>query len=485
MLTAPPSLPLPGAGRPSPTAPPLAWPLPAPFPAHGEGGAAPAPRLPPALTVTPSELMYRGEGADHVVLGLRKLGRVVRLRKTSIGSGVGREELVRRAAQDQEVLARVGRPVLGRLLTDAAHLVLVCPRPDSALCDTLLPWRRGEREGKEINTHGVACICPDAATIFIPRHDTTTPATPTPTLRSTSVGVGGQYLREVRNVCVEIKPKQGFLDCSTPGMPLCRYCVKQFLKAGKESGSRSGYCPLDLFSGNMDRMRKAVDNLILAPQNNFKVFVDGQPVDETRPFRYLRDTIIAALTFPFTTTTATTTTSGRLSDRSPLGRILTFQSLDRLGVFRASQLYLTLCDLLGSAEAVDEALCDLSAWPSPALGLVIEQGAQEVREVGEMGVEEMVRLLQSYLLSTTAKDLSLMILLSGPHYSPSPQQVAGSSPFVVLGEEGAWFQCQVTGVDIVAKPTSKILKHQRDYERLRDVLADLRARQEEPPCCRR
>lgn len=477
MLTAPPSLPLPPL--PSPPAPPLPWPLPSPHPAHSEGGAAPVPRLPPVLAVTPGDLMYRGEGADHVVLGLRKLGRVVRLRKTSVGSGLSREELVRRAARDQEVLARVGRPVLGRLLTDAAHLVLVSPRPDSALSDTLLPWRRGDREGKEINTHGVACICPDATTIFIPRHDTT--ATPTPTARG--AGVGQQHPREARNVCIEIKPKQGFLDTSTPGLPLCRYCVKQFLKAGKESSSRSGYCPLDLFSGNVDRMRRAVDNLILAPQNNFKVFVDGQPVDETQPFRYLRDTIIAALTFSFTTTT-TTTTAGRLSERSPLGRILAFQSLDRLGVFRASQLYLTLCDLLGSPEAVDEALCDLSAWPSPALGLVMGSEQQEVGELGDLSVEEMVRLLQSYLLSTTAKDLSLMILLSGPHYSPAPQQTPGSSPFIVSGEDGAWFKCQVTGVDIVAKPTSKILKHQRDYERLRDVLADLRTRQEEPPCCR-
>lgn len=34
----------------------------------------------------------------------------------------------------------------------------------------------------------------------------------------------------VKNVCIEIKPKQGFLDYSTPDLPLCRYCVKQFLK---------------------------------------------------------------------------------------------------------------------------------------------------------------------------------------------------------------------------------------------------------------
>ncbi|KAK8378012.1 hypothetical protein O3P69_018737 [Scylla paramamosain] len=179
MLTAPPPSPsLVLGGPPSHPDHRLAPPC-SPTRRMGRGSRA-CPRLPPALAVTPSDLMYRGEGADHVVLGLRKLGRVVRLRKTSIGSGLSREELVRRAARDLEVLARVGRPVLGRLLTDAAHLVLVSPRPDSALSDTLLPWRRGDREGKEINTHGVACICPDATTIFIPRHDTTTPTPPTP-----------------------------------------------------------------------------------------------------------------------------------------------------------------------------------------------------------------------------------------------------------------------------------------------------------------
>lgn len=425
-----------------------------------------------------------------MVLGLRKLGQVLRLRKTCLGACPSREELLGRAARDQDVLSKVGRPLLGRLLTDAAHLVLVSPRPDSALSDTLHPWRRRNRQGKEINTHGVACICPDATTIFIPRQDTslaplTTALPPTPAPgRGAVAAAPQQYPREARNVCIEIKPKQGFLDHSTPGLPLCRYCVKQFLKAGKENGSRSGYCPLDLYSGNLDRMRRAVDNLILSPQNNFKVFVDGQPVQETGPFHYLRDTIIAALTFNFTSGRATAT-SGKLSERSPLGRILAFQSLDRLGVFRASQLYLTLCDLLGSPEAVDKALCDLSAWPSPALDLLSASVQQDGHvEEEELGEEEIVRLLQSYLLSTTAKDLSLMILLSGPHYSPAPHHSANTSPFVVQAEGGAWFQCQVTGVDIVAKPTSKILKHQRDYERLRDVLADLRTRGEEPPCCR-
>lgn len=102
----------------------------------------------------------------------------------------------------------------------------------------LNPPRAGDRQDKEINTHGVACICPDATTIFIPRQDTSLtplatalPPTPIPG-RGVVAGAPQQYPKEARNVCIEIKPKQGFLDHSTPGLPLCRYCVKQFLKVG-------------------------------------------------------------------------------------------------------------------------------------------------------------------------------------------------------------------------------------------------------------
>lgn len=37
----------------------------------------------------------------------------------------------------------------------------------------------------------------------------------------------------------------------------------------------SEYCPFDLFSGNKDRMRRALSNLMKNPQNNFKIFKNG------------------------------------------------------------------------------------------------------------------------------------------------------------------------------------------------------------------
>ncbi|XP_064071820.1 inositol-pentakisphosphate 2-kinase isoform X1 [Vanessa tameamea] len=82
------------------------------------------------------------------------------------------------------------------------------------------------------------------------------------------------YDRE--NYCLEIKPKEGFMASNLSKCSKCYYCLKQVLKLQEnEVINISGYCPLDLFSGERKRMRKALLNLIKNPQNNFKLFKDG------------------------------------------------------------------------------------------------------------------------------------------------------------------------------------------------------------------
>ncbi|XP_023153812.2 inositol-pentakisphosphate 2-kinase [Amphiprion ocellaris] len=83
-------------------------------------------------------------------------------------------------------------------------------------------------------------------------------------------------------LCIEIKPKCGFLpspkhvskDIKTK---VCRFCMHQHYKvANGKWKRRSLYCPLDLFSGNRQRMHFAIRHLIEEPQNNFKIFKGGQ-----------------------------------------------------------------------------------------------------------------------------------------------------------------------------------------------------------------
>ena len=75
---------------------------------------------------------------------------------------------------------------------------------------------------------------------------------------------------------VEIKPKRGFLHHENLVHPtLCNFCLKQFFKLNVgNSQSVSQYCPLDLYSGEENRMIRAIHALMASPQNNLRIFKD-------------------------------------------------------------------------------------------------------------------------------------------------------------------------------------------------------------------
>ncbi|XP_043947896.1 inositol-pentakisphosphate 2-kinase isoform X2 [Drosophila biarmipes] len=106
---------------------------------------------------------------------------------------------------------------------------------------------------------------------------------------------------------IEIKPKQGWLQLASDVNDLfdlmpagaetkpneeprnqeeqpppardkcwCRFCSMQLLKLHNGKIKRLGhYCPLDLFSGAPSRMLDALDALLACPQNNLRVFQNG------------------------------------------------------------------------------------------------------------------------------------------------------------------------------------------------------------------
>eukprot|EP00041_Stephanoeca_diplocostata_P031484 m.980811 g.980811 ORF g.980811 m.980811 type:complete len:531 (-) comp23969_c0_seq28:513-2105(-) len=133
-------------------------------------------------------------------------------------------------------------------------------------------------------------------------------------------------------VCVEIKPKCGFLsvaaetfisgdrtsglhgrtltvsrgtnadDCcprivtdeahgddhTPPVLPQCRHCLHQTLKvASGKWPCPSAYCPLDLFARSHERIMRALQALRRTPQNNLRVFVGESTLITTRaPDKY-------------------------------------------------------------------------------------------------------------------------------------------------------------------------------------------------------
>ncbi|KAH8092504.1 inositol-pentakisphosphate 2-kinase [Cristinia sonorae] len=88
---------------------------------------------------------------------------------------------------------------------------------------------------------------------------------------------------------VEIKPKWGFLPTpkylSKTTAPVktqtCRFCMHSHMKTTESEDAALGYCPLDLYSGDEDRVRKALHTLwdiwigSSGSVNNLKVFVEG------------------------------------------------------------------------------------------------------------------------------------------------------------------------------------------------------------------
>ncbi|KAK7038123.1 inositol-pentakisphosphate 2-kinase [Favolaschia claudopus] len=95
-----------------------------------------------------------------------------------------------------------------------------------------------------------------------------------------------------RGIAVEIKPKWGFLPSPTylsnSSQPIktqtCRFCLHSNSRAQNGKTVSSGYCPLDLYSGDEVRMKTALDSLCDAwiesngTINNFKVFVRGKMI---------------------------------------------------------------------------------------------------------------------------------------------------------------------------------------------------------------
>ena len=68
------------------------------------------------------------------------------------------------------------------------------------------------------------------------------------------------------------------ISCFDLGYPkLCTRCLKQEAKLHEgDIDCISKYCPLDLFSGDLGRMKRALFDLYESPHNRFKIFKNGQ-----------------------------------------------------------------------------------------------------------------------------------------------------------------------------------------------------------------
>ncbi|KAG6820971.1 hypothetical protein H0H93_008600 [Arthromyces matolae] len=109
--------------------------------------------------------------------------------------------------------------------------------------------------------------------------------------------VGGDW------ISVEIKPKWGFLPSPTHlsnatrniKTQTCRFCMHSAMKSNMGETVSLGYCPLDLFSGDKNRVLKAIHDLWDAwiesngTINNLKIFVHGKRIGPSNASLMLSD----------------------------------------------------------------------------------------------------------------------------------------------------------------------------------------------------
>ncbi|XP_026816575.1 inositol-pentakisphosphate 2-kinase-like isoform X1 [Rhopalosiphum maidis] len=221
-------------------------------------------KSPQQLTLRDKVWRYKSEGNANVVLSVPADGTVVRVMKDETDDGGG-ETAAAVAAETLSVRLRFCDAVRRSFFADSRHVDVPVPMRVAAdelrEIDRLVrPHRPPGRKHKGLGWAGcLVAVCPDYTTL---------PPTDVP-------GVW----------CVEIKPKQGWVHeedraCGPGGVRVkCPFCAHQYLKLCRGDVRRpSGYCPLDMFSGRRERVRRSVRALLRDPQNNLKLFLDGEPL---------------------------------------------------------------------------------------------------------------------------------------------------------------------------------------------------------------
>ncbi|GJQ71342.1 hypothetical protein Trydic_g11076 [Trypoxylus dichotomus] len=212
------------------------------------------------------EWIYRGEGNANLVISLPDKRQILRIRKTDKPKTFfvwlfnwlsdflywDTKNELNVDNQDLKFYKQVMMPLLGQFVCEATP-IFMSRKQTHDLNSAIAQCRPGFRKHKKLQ-FGRATFFTDFA--FLPKN-----------LDSFRLS-GATY-------AIEIKPKQGWIPVLSR-QTKCQFCQNQYLKLQKGQIKKiSGYCPLDLFSGEKPRMIKAIKSLIYNPQNNFKIFRNG------------------------------------------------------------------------------------------------------------------------------------------------------------------------------------------------------------------
>ncbi|KAK3579355.1 hypothetical protein CHS0354_029650 [Potamilus streckersoni] len=222
--------------------------------------------------------MFRGEGNCSLVLANCEEKSVYRFPKKNhwgkekSPDAQSKAERIHMELQSVvDYMTNIMQPLLGSNYVVLPVLVAIPDGLSEEAEREVINSRPAHRKGKEVQSYTVepvsksALILPDLSYVIGYEVSPTTGAT----------------------ISVEIKPKKAFMHSSESFIQtknlerfqVCKFCMHQRLKAKEGQWPKtSRYCPLDLFSGDIERMRHSLLALADTPQNNFRICLNGEEV---------------------------------------------------------------------------------------------------------------------------------------------------------------------------------------------------------------
>jgi len=397
-----------------------------------------------------SGILYRGEGNANLVISLPDSRSVLRFPKSKY--------LDKSQAVKLETTARyINEIMLPRLAgwVDPVSIAQLSPATLEAVRQLVAPERPLSRRTKDV-FYPAALLLPDHC--LLPRPGT------------------GPAL------AVEIKPKQGYCLASLPALrtrpQLCSFCLKQRYKAVcAEAGSQ--YCPLDLFSGDPARMVGAVRRLLAAPRNNLRIFRDGRLLhgeDSAAPATpFLQEqlgeielgrVLVAALTAHRTAALSPDSALLPTPPTAPApgdwvcsaGSVPTTRSSLPPGCILSSALALQRsaprCLTDSQAEETLDSLLEAGLELAWLQSLVTSASSLNTSHLSKQQ-QEQVQMLKDYLVSVTAKDLSIIVTLVQDSLANSAVHKEGQ--WMKIG--GKLFRVKLSVVDLDPKSLNRISKY--------------------------
>ncbi|XP_052736909.1 inositol-pentakisphosphate 2-kinase isoform X3 [Vigna angularis] len=233
------------------------------------------------------------------------------------------------------------------------------------------------------------------------------------------------------------------------GSPRPSPCISVEIKISR----LSEYNPLDLFSGSKERIQKAIKGLLITPQNNFRVFLNGSLIlgglggvakntDECIAKKF-EDELKSVIEVGdgLCTENLRTLVAEALQKSGVLDKLLEVQKLDSIDI-----------------EGVIHAYYNITSEQCIVCKELSEEQAKIYASLHSASFDESLRIVKDYLIAATAKDCSLMLC-----FRPRNEEDSGLVyNNVYLDSTKQAFDFKVYFIDLDLKRSSKV----RDYYEL-------------------